>query len=49
LEAGVPVGARIASANQSPVDRFHNAALNGKRPAMLSWRDKVRDEDLKLL
>jgi mono/diheme cytochrome c family protein len=30
-------------------DRFRNAVLNGKPPAMPPWRDKVSDEDVKLL
>ena len=29
--------------------RFRNAVLNGKPPAMPPWRDKVSDEDVKLL
>ena len=30
-------------------DRFRNAVLNGKPPAMPPWRDKVGDDDVKLL
>jgi len=30
-------------------ERFRNAVLNGKPPAMPAWRDKVGDEDVKLL
>jgi mono/diheme cytochrome c family protein len=30
-------------------DRFQNAVLNGKPPAMPPWRDKISDDDLKLL
>jgi mono/diheme cytochrome c family protein len=30
-------------------ERFRNAVLNGKPPAMPPWRDKVSDEDVKLL
>jgi mono/diheme cytochrome c family protein len=30
-------------------ERFRNAVLNGKPPAMPPWRDKVGDEDIKLL
>jgi cytochrome c6 len=30
-------------------ERFRNAVLNGKPPAMPSWRDKISDEDLKSL
>ncbi len=30
-------------------ERFRNAVLNGKPPAMPSWRDKISDEDVKLL
>jgi mono/diheme cytochrome c family protein len=30
-------------------ERFRNAVLNGKPPAMPPWRDKVSDDDLKLL
>jgi len=30
-------------------ERFRNSVLNGKPPAMPPWRDKVGDEDLKLL
>ena len=30
-------------------ERFRNAVLNGKPPAMPPWRDKVGDEDVKLL
>jgi mono/diheme cytochrome c family protein len=30
-------------------ERFRNAVLNGKPPAMPPWRDKISDEDLKLL
>ena len=29
--------------------RFQNAVLNGKPPAMPPWRDKISDDDLKLL
>jgi len=30
-------------------ERFKNAVLNGKPPAMPPWRDKIGDDDLKLL
>ena len=30
-------------------ERFRTAVLNGKPPAMPSWRDKVSDDDIKLL
>jgi mono/diheme cytochrome c family protein len=30
-------------------ERFRNSVLNGKPPAMPPWRDKVGDEDVKLL
>jgi mono/diheme cytochrome c family protein len=30
-------------------DRFRNSVLNGKPPAMPPWRDKVGDDDVKLL
>ena len=30
-------------------ERFRNAVLDGKPPAMPPWRDKLRDEDLKSL
>jgi cytochrome c55X len=30
-------------------ERFRNAVLDGKPPAMPPWRDKVSDEDVKLL
>ena len=30
-------------------ERFQNAVLNGKPPAMPPWRDKLSDDDLKLL
>jgi mono/diheme cytochrome c family protein len=30
-------------------DRFRNAVLDGKPPAMPSWRDKVSDDDIRLL
>jgi cytochrome c55X len=30
-------------------ERFRNGVLNGKLPAMPPWRDKVSDEDVKLL
>jgi cytochrome c55X len=30
-------------------ERFRNAVLNGKPPAMPPWRDKVGDDDVKLL
>ena len=30
-------------------ERFQNAVLNGKSPAMPPWRDKLSDDDLKLL
>jgi mono/diheme cytochrome c family protein len=30
-------------------ERFRNAVLNGKPPAMPAWRDKIGDEDLKSL
>jgi mono/diheme cytochrome c family protein len=30
-------------------ERFQNAVLNGKPPAMPPWRDKVGDEDIRLL
>jgi hypothetical protein len=30
-------------------DRFRNAVLNGKNQAMPAWRDKLSDDDLKLL
>ena len=30
-------------------ERFRNAVLNGKPPAMPPWRDKIGDEDLKVL
>jgi cytochrome c55X len=30
-------------------ERFRNAVLNGKPPAMPPWRDKISDEDLKSL
>jgi cytochrome c6 len=30
-------------------ERFRNAVLNGKPPAMPGWRDKISDEDLKSL
>jgi cytochrome c6 len=30
-------------------ERFRSAVLNGKPPAMPPWRDKVGDEDIKLL
>jgi len=30
-------------------ERFRNAVLNGKPPAMPPWRDKINDEDLKSL
>jgi mono/diheme cytochrome c family protein len=31
------------------VERFRAAVLNGKPPAMPAWRDKVSDDDVKLL
>jgi cytochrome c55X len=30
-------------------ERFRNAIVNGKPPAMPPWRDKVSDDDVKLL
>jgi mono/diheme cytochrome c family protein len=30
-------------------ERFKNAVLNGKPPAMPPWRDKIGDDDLKVL
>jgi cytochrome c6 len=30
-------------------ERFRDAVLNGKPPTMPPWRDKVTDEDIKLL
>ena len=30
-------------------ERFRNSVLDGKPPAMPPWRDKVGDEDIKLL
>jgi mono/diheme cytochrome c family protein len=30
-------------------ERFRNAVLDGKPPAMPPWRDKVGDDDVKLL
>ena len=30
-------------------ERFRNAVLDGKPPAMPPWRDKISDDDLKLL
>jgi mono/diheme cytochrome c family protein len=30
-------------------ERFRAAVLNGKPPAMPAWRDKVSDDDIKLL
>ena len=30
-------------------ERFRNVVLDGKPPAMPPWRDKIRDDDLKLL
>ena len=30
-------------------ERFRNSVLNGKPPAMPPWRDKVGDDDVKLL
>ena len=30
-------------------ERFRNVVLDGKAPAMPPWRDKVSDEDVKLL
>src|SRR5262245_55794453 len=30
-------------------ERFRNAVVNGKPPAMPPWRDKVSDDDVKLL
>jgi mono/diheme cytochrome c family protein len=30
-------------------ERFRNSVLNGKPPAMPPWRDKVGEEDIKLL
>lgn len=30
-------------------ERFRKAVLDGKPPAMPSWRDKISDDDLKLL
>jgi mono/diheme cytochrome c family protein len=30
-------------------ERLQNSVLNGKPPAMPPWRDKISDEDLKLL
>jgi mono/diheme cytochrome c family protein len=30
-------------------ERFRNAVLNGKPPAMPPWRDKIGDDDLKVL
>jgi hypothetical protein len=30
-------------------ERFRNAVLNGKSPAMPAWRDKISDDDAKLL
>jgi mono/diheme cytochrome c family protein len=30
-------------------ERFRNAVLNGKPPAMPAWRDKISDDDVKLL
>jgi cytochrome c55X len=34
---------------QDQFERFRNAVLNGKPPAMPPWRDKVSDEDVRLL
>jgi hypothetical protein len=30
-------------------ERFRNAVLDGEPPAMPPWRDKISDDDLKLL
>lgn len=30
-------------------ERFRNVVLNGKSPAMPAWRDKISDDDVKLL
>src|SRR4029453_15127155 len=30
-------------------ERFRNAVLEGKPPAMPAWRDKISDDDVKLL
>jgi hypothetical protein len=30
-------------------ERFRRAVLHGKAPAMPAWRDKLGDEDVKLL
>ena len=30
-------------------ERFRNGVLNGKPPAMPPWRDKIGDEDVRLL
>jgi len=30
-------------------ERFRNAVLDGKPPAMPPWRDKISDDDLKVL
>jgi hypothetical protein len=30
-------------------ERFRNAVLNGKSPAMPAWRDRISDDDVKLL
>ena len=34
---------------ENDFDRFRNAVLDGKPPAMPPWRDKVSDDDVKLL
>jgi mono/diheme cytochrome c family protein len=34
---------------KSDFERFRNSVLNGKPPAMPAWRDKLGEEDVKLL
>jgi mono/diheme cytochrome c family protein len=48
----VAAGAVTSDLRKFPKDdfeRFRNAVLNGKGPAMPPWRDKITDEDLTTL